>query len=206
MSFFKRRQGDVEDEPDTDEEHTDDIDPNLRLRTVRTAASSIAEAGRVEDRQRRRKSRRSRFFTRSVKRKHAGDGDSQLGTTSQVSEPAAPPPPIIKEVPGLRRNVYVNLPLNKDELDAKGEPLVRYQRNKVRTTSAFSSLRSECTQRPNKRRVYGHHVPTKEHVRTVPSCRQSLLFGLGYCSTYVFLPFLPAPSFNKILNLIPFCI
>ncbi len=42
-----------------------------------------------------------------------------------------------KEIPGVRRNVYVNQPLSAMEVDSHGEPKVRYVRNKVRTTSKF---------------------------------------------------------------------
>ena len=81
----------------------DGIDDELRLRTVRTAASVLAESIRHEEKVRRR---RKGFFRR-------------------------------KEVPndGGRRRVYVNQPLSVSEMDADGEPLARYVRNKVRTTS-----------------------------------------------------------------------
>lgn len=49
------------------------------------------------------------------------------------------PPPETKpslEVPGVRRNIYVNTPLMATEVDQHGEPLARYVRNKVRTSSA----------------------------------------------------------------------
>ena len=39
-----------------------------------------------------------------------------------------------------RRNVYVNMALTPVERDAGGEPLVRYVRNKVKTTSAYSLI------------------------------------------------------------------
>ncbi|KAF9481771.1 phospholipid-translocating P-type ATPase [Pholiota conissans] len=121
MSFFKRHQ--PVDEPDTDEENDDTIDPELRLRTVRTAASAIAESIKSEQRAARRKSmrhKRSRFFRGREKK----------------PEPAAPPEvvPASKEIPGERRNVYVNYPLSAMEVDQNGEPRVRYVRNKVRTT------------------------------------------------------------------------
>jgi phospholipid-translocating ATPase len=131
---------------DTDQESSP-IDPNLRLHTVRTAASSIAEAGRIEDRAQRRKSRR--FFRRGAsekRQKHTAEDGVGLGSvqsrkstrkssgqgrqSSQTTGEGAS-----KEVPGLRRNVYVNTPLAMDELDPKGEPIVRYVRNKVRTSS-----------------------------------------------------------------------
>lgn len=106
-----------QDEDDYDDE---EIDPELRLRTVRTAASAIAESIRSEQRQERRKTKRSRFFRR---------------TTEQKRPSSARDGPPSTEVPGERRNVYVNFPLSHAELDGHGEPTVRYERNKVRTTS-----------------------------------------------------------------------
>ncbi|KAG5734631.1 putative phospholipid-transporting ATPase DNF1 [Termitomyces sp. T112] len=106
----------------TDEENDDTIDPELRLRTVRTAASAIAESIKSERRaERRKKSIRasSRFFRRN--------------TTSKKLQPA-PVGAGPSKVSGLRRNVYVNYPLSAMEVDQHGEPVVRFPRNKVRTT------------------------------------------------------------------------
>ncbi|KAF9044299.1 phospholipid-transporting ATPase 1 [Panaeolus papilionaceus] len=124
MSFFKRHQ--PAEEPDTDEENDDSIDPELRLRTVRTAASAIAESIRSEQRMERRKTKhkRSRFF-RSRNSRTEKKTEPPPATTSQ-------PAPTSK-VPGTRRNVYVNHPLSAMEVDHEGEPKVRYVRNKVRT-------------------------------------------------------------------------
>ena len=123
MSFFKRHHH--TEEPDTDEENDETIDPDLRLRTVRTAASAIAESIKSEQRAARRKSmhKRSRFFR----------GKDKKGEPS-ASEITAP---VSKEIPGERRNVYVNYPLSAMEVDQNGEPRVRYVRNKVRTTSGY---------------------------------------------------------------------
>jgi phospholipid-translocating ATPase len=121
MTFFKRQHV---DEPDTDEENDETIDPELRLRTVRTAASAIAESIKSEQRAAKRKSmqKRSRFFRGRDKK----------------PEPAPPEPaPVSREIPGERRNVYVNYPLSAMEVDQNGDPRVRYVRNKVRTTSAW---------------------------------------------------------------------
>ncbi|KAH9913676.1 phospholipid-transporting ATPase 1 [Epithele typhae] len=104
---------------DTDED--DSVDPELRLRTVRTAASTIAESIRQEQRAERRKSVRkkgSRFFRRDKKK------DVQPAPTGT----AAP------HVAGRRRNVYVNVNLPMNEVDNRGEPIARYARNKVRTS------------------------------------------------------------------------
>ncbi|PPQ70040.1 hypothetical protein CVT25_006368 [Psilocybe cyanescens] len=119
MSLFKRNQ--VIDEPDTDEENDDTIDPELRLRTVRTAASAIAESIKSEQRTERRKSR-SRFF-----RRHTAEKKPQPAPTEAA-------PTAVPKIPGVRRNVYVNYSLSAMEVDHEGEPKARYVRNKVRTT------------------------------------------------------------------------
>ncbi|KAH6879592.1 phospholipid-transporting ATPase 1 [Coprinopsis sp. MPI-PUGE-AT-0042] len=108
MSFFKRRP--IVDEHDSDGDNDGNIDPELRLRTVRTAASAIEVSVKAEQRAEKRKSRR--FFSRKKKK--------DLQPPNQPSGP--------------RRNVYVNYPLSAMEVDRDGEPRVRYVRNKVRTT------------------------------------------------------------------------
>ena len=126
MSSHKRHQ--PTDELDTDEENDENIDPELRLRTVRTAASAIAESIRTDQRAERRKStihRRSRFFRSKPTDKKP---DSTTATSSVASA---------SKVVGARRNVYVNHPLSAMEVDQDGEPKVVYVRNKVRTTSTF---------------------------------------------------------------------
>jgi hypothetical protein len=116
------------DEQNTDEENDETIDPELRLRTVRTAASAIAESIRTDQRAERRRStihKRSRFF----RSKHADKKpDSTTSSTSAVA-------PAASRIPGARRNIYVNHPLSAMEVDHNGEPKVGYVRNKVRTTS-----------------------------------------------------------------------
>ncbi|KAG6819892.1 hypothetical protein H0H93_007670 [Arthromyces matolae] len=118
---FPRRNIPAPDEL-TDEENDDSIDPELRLRTVRTAASAIAESIKSEQRAERRRSirARSRFFRRNT-------------TASKKAQPV-PTEAGPSKVPGVRRNVYVNHPLSAMEVDQHGEPVVRYQRNKVKTT------------------------------------------------------------------------
>ena len=123
MSLFKRHQP---TEDITDEENDENIDPELRLRTVRTAASAIAESIRTDQRAERRRStihRRSRFF----RSKHA-DKKPESTTAASAVAPAS-------KVSGARRNVYVNHPLSAMEVDHSGEPKAEYVRNKVRTTS-----------------------------------------------------------------------
>jgi phospholipid-translocating ATPase len=121
MSFFKRHK--IVDEPDTDEDNDDNIDPELRLRTVRTARSAIAESIKSEQRAERRKSRHKGFFRRA-------------GAAKKAVKPAPAEGLVPSRVVGARRNVYVNYPLSAMEVDRDGEPKVRYVRNKVRTTSA----------------------------------------------------------------------
>jgi phospholipid-translocating ATPase len=122
MSFLKRsvtsRHTDSDDEEDTN------IDPELRLRTVRTAASALEESIRTEQKaERRKKRRRKGLFGRSsnFEKKRPQTANSSDGQPST-------------EVPGVRRNVYVNYPLSHSELDQNGEPIARYERNKVRTS------------------------------------------------------------------------
>jgi phospholipid-translocating ATPase len=187
MSFFKRQPARLDDEPDTDDEAHENIDPQLRLRTVRTAASSIAEAGRIEDRAnaRRLKARGSRFFRRNTEKRK----------TTADSAPAPPPPPPAPAptpaptvVPGVRRNIYVNTPLARDELDAQGEPLVRYVRNKVRTSSVYT-FASYTGPFLTARRVHHYHLRAQEPVRAIPTRRQHLLPCYYHRATYVPTPF-----------------
>ncbi|KAI0684455.1 phospholipid-translocating P-type ATPase [Cytidiella melzeri] len=112
---------------DSPDDENDTIDPELRLRTVRTAHSTLDESNRLEERAQRRKSIRSRgFFRRGTEKKRQGKAESVIESPPESG--SAPP------VTGLRRNIYVNIPLPPDELDPKGEPVVRYVRNKVRTS------------------------------------------------------------------------
>ena len=160
----RRRPG--QDEPDTDEENDDSIDPELRLRTVRTAASALAESAQTEARLERRKTKarkRLKFFRSKDKKKASPDG-------LDVSQaPGAATAPV-----GKRRNIYVNMPLPPDERDSRSDPIVRYVRNKVRTTST-SSFRV-CTLCPStvlivlmSFRVHNRHFCTEESLRTIPS-------------------------------------
>jgi phospholipid-translocating ATPase len=124
MSFFKRHRN-----PDSDQiaadDHDSNVDHDLRLRTVRTAASTIAESIASEQRaERRRSTRRSRFF-RSKSVKYPSHEKTH---TSSPNAPAV-------QITGKRRNVYVNMPLTAAEVDRHGEPVIRYARNKVNTTS-----------------------------------------------------------------------
>ena len=124
MSFFKRRRHPHPDQLAA-EDHDNNVDQDLRLRTVRTAASTIAESIASERRAERRRSvrhNRSKFF-RSKLSKH------------QEREQSSIPAPSPSQIPGNRRNIYLNMPLTAMEVDRNGEPVVRYARNKVKTTS-----------------------------------------------------------------------
>ena len=65
------------------------------------------------------------FRRRSSKKKQR---EASLGS-SDGGEPPVP------HAVGQRRQVYVNFPLPREQVDQRGEPLVRYKRNKVRTSS-----------------------------------------------------------------------
>ena len=123
--MVKRRPNNDDDV--TDEEDDRSIDPELRLRTVRTAASTLAESAAVEQRAEKRRTllmhksrKKGSFFRRGTERKRP------------TQDPVVPAGPAI---PGQRRTIYVNRPLPISEVDSKNEPLVHYPRNKVRTTS-----------------------------------------------------------------------
>ncbi|KIK63428.1 hypothetical protein GYMLUDRAFT_41114 [Collybiopsis luxurians FD-317 M1] len=122
MSFLKRSV--TSRHLDSDDEEDDTIDPELRLRTVRTTASALEEAIRTEQKAERRKQKRRRglFGSRISEKKRPQTADSTDNSTPST------------EIPGLRRNVYVNHPLSHSELDQNGEPMARYERNKVRTS------------------------------------------------------------------------
>lgn len=117
MSPFKRHV-----HPDQLDDNDAPIDPDLRLRTVRTAASTIAESIRSELRAEKRKSvrRKRSLFFRKDKRPKTADSAVSDATT---------------QIHGQRRNIYVNAPLSATELDQHGEPIARFARNKVRTSS-----------------------------------------------------------------------
>lgn len=143
MSPFKRHV-----HPDQlDDDNDAPIDPDLRLRTVRTAASTIAESIRSELRAEKRKSvrRKRSLFFRKDKRPKTADSAVSDATT---------------QIPGHRRNIYVNAPLSAMELDQHGEPIARFARNKVRTSSESSPTRPLSLLTPS--RIYPTHIPTQE--------------------------------------------
>lgn len=150
------RRSAAHDDPDIDDEN-DTIDPELRLRTVRTAHSTLEESIRTEERAQRRKTMRRKrskgFFRRGTDKKRVKD-PSIAETAAETG--AAPP------VTGLRRNIYVNMPLPSDELDSHGEPVVRYARNKVRTSSEYAGFDLDW-----------HAIDPLQSTPSSPSCQRT---------------------------------
>lgn len=150
----------VSDDDVTDDEDVRSIDPELRLRTVRTAASTLAESAAVEQRAERRRT----FLMNKARKK-----GSFFRRGTEKKRPAQDPvPPTAPQIPGQRRTIYVNRPLPISEVDSKNEPLVRYPRNKVRTTS--EPLFPHLYLLPISYayfRIYHLHLYTKEFVRTI---------------------------------------
>ncbi|KZV76767.1 phospholipid-translocating P-type ATPase [Peniophora sp. CONT] len=131
MPFLKHQPSQRDAEED---DENINIDPELRLRTVRTAHSTLEEATKAEQRAERRRSvrrKRSRFFRKDKEKRNKAQDGSALGT---VAEGQAEGQGKSTVIPGARRNVYVNMPLTAMEVDREGEPLARYVRNKVRTS------------------------------------------------------------------------
>ncbi|KAG9014558.1 hypothetical protein FRB93_013683 [Tulasnella sp. JGI-2019a] len=128
MTLF-RRNTQTED-PDTDEENH--VDPELRLRTVRTAASTIEEGIRTETRRAERRRRKRRKWT--APGLFSKDRKRQSPHTPEDDLPRPTEPVDAPHSHGSRRNVYVNVPLPPEEKDLDGDPIVSYVRNKVRTS------------------------------------------------------------------------
>jgi phospholipid-translocating ATPase len=155
MSFFKRRRNIDSDQIEADD-HDTNVDQDLRLRTVRTAASTIAESIASEQRAERRRSirrKRSKFFR----------SKSAKSSEQKASVPAADGPAV--QISGKRRNVYVNMPLSAAEVDRRGEPIQRYARNKVNTTSELKLL--ILYHILNLHRIHHNHLHSEKFVRTV---------------------------------------
>lgn len=150
MSFFKRRR---HPHPDrlAAEDHDTNVDQDLRLRTVRTAASTIAESIASEQRAERRRSirhNRSNFFR------------SKLSKHQERERPSIPiPAPSPAHISGNRRNIYFNTPLTAMEVDRQGEPVVRYARNKVKTTSKQYLVSCCCASHAPQNTRYSHLFP-----------------------------------------------
>ncbi|KAH7108194.1 phospholipid-translocating P-type ATPase [Auriculariales sp. MPI-PUGE-AT-0066] len=136
MSFFRRRKADGDDH-------------ELTLRPVRSVVEVQAEAERLEERAaRRRKAKvkrsRSKFFASSRPSLSVPDTPPSVIITPPTTVTEVPPTlpvPVEAAAPlpaaadsGQRRRVFLNQSLPRDELDDKGEPQIRYVRNKVRTT------------------------------------------------------------------------
>ncbi|KAF9002486.1 hypothetical protein BDQ17DRAFT_1409499 [Cyathus striatus] len=136
MPFRKRTDPSTSRTDVQDEDYDPAIDPELRLRTVRTAASAIAESIISEQRTQRRKTmrKRSRFFRRKEEKKtDVSVGKVEVHDVADVQQQGQVATGVGGEK-NQRRNVYVNQPLSAMEVDQDGEPLARYVRNKVRTT------------------------------------------------------------------------
>jgi phospholipid-translocating ATPase len=126
MSFLRRRRN-IDAGQFGADDHDTNVDQDLRLRTVRTAASTIAESIASEQRAERRRSirhKRSKFF----RSKSSKNPDYEKASASVPNGPTV-------QITGKRRNVYVNMSLTAVEVDRYGEPIQRYARNKVKTTS-----------------------------------------------------------------------
>lgn len=111
---------------DVDEEPVDDA---LRLRTVMTAASTIAESIRSEQRMEQRRTKRRRLWGTNKSKKPRSDIERE----SIVTESQASTPSTTSTRP--RRRIYFNAPLNQQDVDSHGVPTARYVRNKVKTSS-----------------------------------------------------------------------
>ncbi|EUC67649.1 phospholipid-translocating P-type ATPase [Rhizoctonia solani AG-3 Rhs1AP] len=138
MSFFKRHP-----HLDDDGTDTDNVDPNLRLRTTLTAHSTIAESIRSELRQQRRKkslaNARSKFTfkrpgTAGSQKSQPREGVDEHGLERMPSEAPQPASQPTSQPVGERRTIYVNQPLPQSEKRSNGDPITRYVRNKVRTS------------------------------------------------------------------------
>ncbi|KIM27890.1 hypothetical protein M408DRAFT_329812 [Serendipita vermifera MAFF 305830] len=128
-SLFRRNQAQNQNSLDNEgDEDNDQIDPELRLRTVRTASSAIAESIRSELRRERQRAKRKRLWGSLKSKKppsNAGhDAELRQGSTGAASATSGKP----------RRNVYVNCPLSSQDTDSHGRPQTVYVRNKVRTS------------------------------------------------------------------------
>ena len=91
-------------------------DDSLELQTVRTAATTIRESIRDENRRIRKRDKLKKFFRSKRRDKAVAEGQ----------KPA---------VSGKRRMIYVNKNIPAIELTSGGDPIMRYVRNKVQTTS-----------------------------------------------------------------------
>ncbi|EJT98292.1 phospholipid-translocating P-type ATPase [Dacryopinax primogenitus] len=107
------------------------LDNDLRLRTVRTAASTLAESVHAEARMvKRRKTRRlalKKFFKKQTEK-----GKISLRERKQGAAGDEEGEKVI--FTGERRRIYVNGDLPLSDLDHHGDLTARYPRNKIRTS------------------------------------------------------------------------
>jgi phospholipid-translocating ATPase len=177
-SLFKWRHHSYPDSRDGHDPSSEDgsggdpnIDPDLRLRTVRTAHSTLAESIREELRMQKRKKdrddrKRGSKFTLSLRRKQKANegrlaqGGDELGRVQEgesgfdpsPNPSAVTPMPSTPDTPsasakgkGQRRSIFLNLPLPRSMLDSSGQPNTYYGRNKVRTTSTSLLSSFSCS-------------------------------------------------------------
>ncbi len=139
-SLFKRQQQQAQHDEDTDTEDPQ-VDPELRLRTVQTAHSTIAESIRSENRraERRRKSRRWQgkgLFGKGsgLRKQQEPDPEDDLPRPTEPMQEQTDAAAEEEEL-AKRRTVFVNIPLPPEDVKPNGDPLKSYVRNKVRTSS-----------------------------------------------------------------------
>lgn len=113
------------------------MDPELRLRTVRTAASTIEESIRTETRRAERRRKRRKWQAKGLFHKTSTKRQAVAPTAEDDLPRPTEPLDSPKGDHGRRRNVYVNQPLPLEEQNPNGDPVVHYVRNKVRTTSEY---------------------------------------------------------------------
>ncbi|ORX33448.1 hypothetical protein BD324DRAFT_639819 [Kockovaella imperatae] len=106
------------------------LDPTYRLRTVKTAHSVLAESIHA-DRDREKHQRRRTLFRSLTRKRNRKRADSDVTAVTAVTTTTTTVTP---EPAGARRKVYINTPLPPDLLTKSGDPLIRYVRNKVRTS------------------------------------------------------------------------
>lgn len=106
------------------------VDPELRLRTVRTAASTIAEVHRTESLREYWRKRRNKS---AIRKGTSGRGFFRRGKEAATSEADPRDQPMAREsaptakqtVVGRRREIHINIPLPAPQLDARGEPITK---------------------------------------------------------------------------------
>lgn len=151
------------EEPEHDTFDPFSIDPELRLRTVKTAHSAINQSIRTEAEAEKRKTRRTLFAGRkrktstlsvngikdSLKKRNSAGVVGIIGEMASVHGsipgqariPPSSPQQLSRPNKGkgealvpARRTIHVNIPLPGYLTHHSGDPIIRYVRNKVRTS------------------------------------------------------------------------